>query len=162
MDGCAVTQQPTVPCVTLQAERRVHCNHEPVGVVDLLRMTDPLASTLDSSHILTPVECERMLANALRRLDEATHDFKEIEFHAAEAEADYRKAKGYKAIAIIRSAEKWSAKERDARIELELDVERRAHLYAQAGLHSAREALVSLRLRIEALRSLAASVRSQT
>ena len=118
---------------------------------------------LDPTHILTPVDAERMLARALKRLDDETHAFYDIQKNAAEAEANYRKAKGTKALAIIHAAgtEKWSAAVRDARIEVELDDERRAHLYNQAGLHAARESLVSLRTRVEALRTLSASVRSQ-
>lgn len=116
----------------------------------------------DYSHIVTPVEAEQMLANALRRLDEMTTEHKDIQNAAAKAEADYRLAKGTKAIAIIRAAaaEKWSAAMRDARIDVELDDERRAHLYAQAALHSSREALVSQRTRVEALRTIGASVRT--
>ena len=103
-----------------------------------------------------------MLARALKRLDDETHAFHDIQMRAAEAEADYRKAKGTKALAIIHAAaeQKWSAAVRDARIDVELDDERRAHLYSQAGLHAARESLVSLRTRIEALRTLSASIRS--
>jgi hypothetical protein len=115
----------------------------------------------EDGHILTPVDAERMLASALKRLDEETHEFRDIQYAAAIAEADYRKAKGYKAIAIMRAPHS-SAKERDARIEMELDEERRHHLTSQAGLHAARESLVSLRTRIEALRTISASVRSQT
>jgi len=99
-----------------------------------------------------------MLARALKRLDEATSEYREVEMTAAIAEADYRRAKGAKGLAIIRS--NLPAKERDARIELELDDERRAHLAAQAVLHSQRELLNSTRTRIEALRSLNASVRT--
>jgi hypothetical protein len=108
-------------------------------------------------HVVTPYEIENMLARALKRLDEVTHEYRDIEMAAAEAEADYRRAKGVKALAIIRS--NLPAKERDARIELELDEERRAHLAAQATLHSQRELLTTIRTRIEALRSLNASVR---
>lgn len=116
----------------------------------------------DYAHILTPVEAEQMLANALRRLDDMTAEHRVVQDTAAKAEADYRLAKGTKALAIIRAstAEKWSAAMRDARIEVELDEERRAHLYAQAALHSSREALVTQRTRVEALRSIGASVRT--
>jgi hypothetical protein len=54
-----------------------------------------------------------------------------------------------------------SAIERDARIELELHDERETHLITQARLHAARESLNSLRMRIEALRTISASVRHQ-
>jgi hypothetical protein len=108
-------------------------------------------------HITTPYEIEQMLAKALRRLDELTTEYRTVEMAAATAEADYRRAKGVKALAIIRS--NLPAKERDARIELELDDERRTHLAAQAELHSHRELLSTVRTRIEALRSLNASVR---
>jgi len=114
-------------------------------------------------HILTPVDTERMLASALKRMDEETHAFAQIQEYAAGSEADYRKAKGMKAIAIIKAAKEnnWSAAYRDARIDVELDGERRIHLYAQASLHSARESLISIRTRVEALRTISASVRSQ-
>ena len=109
-------------------------------------------------HVTTPFEIEQMLARSLKRLDDATAEYRDIEMAAAEAEADYRKAKGVKGLAIIRA--NLPAKERDARIELELDEERRNHLAAQAVLHSQRELLNSQRTRIEALRSLNASVRT--
>lgn len=108
-------------------------------------------------HVTTPYEIEQMLARALKRLDELTTEYRRVEMTAAVAEADYRRAKGIKALAIIRG--NLPAKERDARIELELDEERRDHLVAQAELHSHRELLTTIRCRIEALRSLNASVR---
>jgi hypothetical protein len=108
-------------------------------------------------HVTTPYEIEQMLARALKRLDELTTEYRRVEMDAAIAEADYRRAKGVKALAIIRG--NLPAKERDARIELELDEERRVHLIAQAELHSHRELLNTIRTRIEALRSLNASVR---
>lgn len=111
-------------------------------------------------HIVTAVEAEQMLARTLKRLDDATHEFRDIQDDAAEKEADYRRAKGVKALAIIRS--NLPAKERDARIEMELDPERRAHLAAQAVLFSQRELLLTLRTRVEALRTLSASIRAQT
>lgn len=114
------------------------------------------------THVLTPVDCERMLGNALRKLDEATHEYADISQKAAQAEADYRKAQGQKVLAILRHGEFASAKERDARIEYELSDERQTYLLLDAARNSAREALLSLRTRIEALRTITASVRGQT
>jgi len=117
---------------------------------------------MTSSHVLTPTDCERMIGNALRKLDEATHDYADISQKAAQAEADYRKAQGFKTLAILKHGEFDSAKERDARIEFELSDEREVYLLLDAARNSAREALNSLRTRIEALRTISASVRGQT
>lgn len=119
-----------------------------------------MSESFVAEHVITQHEVEQMLARSLKRLDDETHAHREIQDHAAECEADYRRAKGVKALAIIRS--NLPAKERDARIEIELDAERRSHLAAQAVLHSQREVLLTLRCRIEALRTLAASVRALT
>lgn len=111
-------------------------------------------------HVVTAHEAEQMLGRTLQRLENETLAFRDIQDRAAEAEADYRLAKGTKALAIIRSG--LPAKERDARIEVELDPERRAHLAAQAVLFSQRELLLTLRTRVEALRTISASIRGQT
>lgn len=124
-------------------------------------MAERDADHIDPTHILTPVDVERMLARALRRLEDDTAAFHDIQIDAAKAEAAYRRAKGYKTLAIIRHDGKLSAIERDARIELELHDERETHLITQARLHAARESLNSLRMRIEALRTISASVRHQ-
>lgn len=115
----------------------------------------------DSSHILTQVEAEQMLARTLRKMDELTHAHADICDEAAQAESDYRRAKGVKVLAILRTSEqeKWSAIKRDARIELELSEERHRHLVAQARVESSREALRTIRTRVEALRTISASIR---
>src|SRR5262245_56084329 len=120
-----------------------------------------MTDTLTSKHVLTPVEVERMIGNALRRLDEATTDYAEVNEKAAKAEADYRKAQAVKTLAILRHGEFASAKERDARIDLECSDEREAHLLLEAARNSAREHLNTLRTRVEALRTISASVRGQ-
>ena len=120
-----------------------------------------MTDTMSSSHVLTPVDCERMLGNALRRLDEATTDYATINERAAQAEADYRKAQAMKTLALLRHGDFASAKERDARIDLECSDEREVHLLTEAARNSAREHLNTLRTRIEALRTISASVRGQ-
>ena len=111
------------------------------------------------SHVVTAVQAERMIARTLQRLEEATADHAKVCDYAAECEAAYRHAKGYKALAIIR-ADGISAKERDARIELELHDERKSHLHAQAAKESSAENLRTLRARLQALTVVSASVRT--
>ena len=103
-----------------------------------------------------------MLARTLQRLEDTTAENVELAAHAAESEAEYRHAQGYKVLAIIESGKygRGDAKERDARIEMELTPERKAHLHAQAALESNKEALRSLRARLAALQVISASVRT--
>ena len=115
-----------------------------------------------NSHVITPVETERMIGTALRKLDEATTEYAEISRKAAQAEADYRRATAMKTLALLKHGGFASAKERDARIELEVSSERETYLILDAARASAREHLNSLRTRIEALRTISASVRGQT
>lgn len=121
-----------------------------------------MTDTMSDSHVLTPVEVERMIGNSLRRLDEATHEYADINHRAAEAEAAYRKAQAMKTLALLKHGTFDSAKERDARIDLECSDEREVHLLTEAARNSAREHLNTLRTRIEALRTISASVRGQT
>lgn len=101
-----------------------------------------------------------MLARTLARLEEATAEHGKVCDYAAECEAEYRRAQGYKVLAIIRADV--SAKERDARINMELHDERKVHLHAQAAKESSAENLRTLRARLAALQVISASVRTGT
>jgi hypothetical protein len=111
-------------------------------------------------YMITPVDCERMLLQAMDRLDNETHEYMEVQQRAAEAEALYRRAKGYKYLAVRKAG--LTIRDAESRVDIELHDERLAYLAADAMRHGARESLVSLRVRIESLRTLSASVRAQT
>lgn len=115
------------------------------------------------SRPLTPADAEQALWDAIGDLEESTEAYDDISAEAAKAEAWYKREAARKAIAIIASGQygRGSAKERDARIELETTEEHETYLVKEAARHSAREHLLSLRIRIEALRTISSSIRGQ-
>jgi uncharacterized protein YjiK len=120
---------------------------------DPLRHTRPLAA----------VEIEQRIIAVIDALETKTEEYAELASKAAIAEADYKREYAITVLAVIRDAqEKLTVDMRTAQVEaLTADAHRR-FLYAQAVRNSGREALISMREHLDALRTLSASVRAQT
>lgn len=107
-------------------------------------------------------QVEHAIAVACEALEEATEHYRDVSQRAAEAEADYKREQAYTMIAMIEHGAGKTAQERAARVDAHVSDVRRTYLLADAERHSTRESLLSLRSRLEALRTLSANIRAQT
>jgi hypothetical protein len=111
---------------------------------------------------MTQGRVEQAIATACEALEEATEQYRDVSQRAAEAEADYKREQAYTMVAMIEHGSGRTAQERTARVEAHISDIRRAYLLADAERHAVRESLLSLRARLEALRTLSANIRAQT
>ena len=113
-------------------------------------------------RILAQPEIEQRILDTLAALEEETYAYAQMSDLAAQSEADY-KIRAAKAL-VFESADhpKMTIGERQARVEISCAVELRAWKVAEARRQTSKEALLSLRARLDALRSLSANVRAQT
>lgn len=114
------------------------------------------------SEPLTLYEIESRLAAVDEALDEATGDFAVLSHAAAEAEADYKAAHARAFLAAASTDVKVSNAVAEARADSATADLLRAFKIADARRASAREALLSYRARLDALRTLNANVRAAT
>ena len=115
------------------------------------------------SRLLTQGEIEANIADISSLLEEQTYLYAEQSEVAAIAEADYkiRMAKALIAFASDTSI-KITASERQARCDLHCAAELRAWKLTEAQRQATKEALLSLRARLDAMRTLSANVRHAT
>lgn len=117
--------------------------------------------------MLTQGQIEDGIEDVLNRLEALTDDYATICDEAADAEVDYRVGQA-KALLILKSAPDpatnkfLSDKAAEARATKIIETEMRAHKIAAAKVESTKQALYTHRARLDALRTLAANVRSQT
>ncbi len=112
--------------------------------------------------ILTRVEVEARICRMTDALEERTSEYRDLAQQAAETEARYRAHHAMVTLAIINGASdrKMTVDERAARADASSNEEYRTFLIAQAARNSCRESLLSLRTTLDALRTLAASIRA--
>ena len=110
--------------------------------------------------VLNQGEIEGMILALSDELETTTYSYADLSDSAAIAEADYKliAAKEF----ILLSPIKMTVQERGARVDVSCTHEFRAWKIAEARRQSAKEALLSLRGRIDATRTLSANVRNQT
>lgn len=115
-----------------------------------------------SDDILTRVEVESRICRLTDALEERTEDYRRLSHAAADAEAKYRAHHAMCTLAIINGAsdKKMTVDERAARADASSNEEYRTFLIATAARNSCRESLLSLRTTLDALRTLAASIRA--
>lgn len=112
--------------------------------------------------LLTQGDIEHSIVALSDQLEEQTYMYAQLSDEAAEAEADYKLEAGRLLIGIASSGVKMTAPERQARVDVGCSESFRSWKLAEARRQSCKEALLSLRARIDAQRSLAANVRHQT
>lgn len=95
-------------------------------------------------------------------LETLTEDFADLAVEAATTEADYKHRFASRMVRLADSNQKMTAPIRHAMADLEASEELRARLIAEARRNACREGMLSLRHRIDAMRTLAANVRAQT
>lgn len=113
-------------------------------------------------RVLTQGEIEEQMMAAVEALDDTTNDFADVADLAATAEADYKLRHARAIVTLSGESTKMTAPEKAARAELAAATELREWKLATAQVSSTKEALLSLRARLDALRSLSANVRAQT
>lgn len=112
---------------------------------------------------MTPAQVEAHLEHLMAALEDATEAHADVCRRAAIAEADYRREKAIATVALIEhQATKMTADERGRRVEVHVAPAHKAYLLTAAEREANREALTSIRTRIEALRTLNANVRFNT
>ena len=113
---------------------------------------------------LSPVEVEERIVALSDALADGTAAYADRRRAAAEAEADYKAAYHRAVLRAAAEARGRNAEERKAWASTREDVEPkyRAHLIADAALDAAKDSQQTLRTRLDAERTLAANLRSQT
>lgn len=114
------------------------------------------------SRVLIQGEIESQILAIVDELEEQTYLYSTLSETAAEAEADYKRAASSKYVQLVSLAAKISVVEKQARVDAATDEEFRTWKIAEARRQASREALLSLRARLDALRTLSANVRHQT
>jgi hypothetical protein len=114
------------------------------------------------SRPLVLVEVERDIARLCDALEAETETYAQVSELAARCEADYKLKFARAVMAISATTAKMPVAEKEARAEVSSAEELRAWKLAEARRQATKEALLSIRARLDALRSLNASVRSQT
>lgn len=109
---------------------------------------------------LSQPEVESLLLDLGDRLETETEDYADACDDAATAEVAY-KAANARAIVLL-SSQKMTAQEREARALLRCEAEHKTHRLALARQVRTKELLVTIRTRMDALRTISANVRGQT
>lgn len=112
--------------------------------------------------LLTQGDIERSIMAVADELEEETERYDRVANLAADREASYKHAAAKAFVALADSGVKMTAGERQARADLAVVDEYRTWKITEAARASSREALLSLRARLDALRTLSANVRHQT
>jgi hypothetical protein len=139
---------------------------EPGNVVRVLGHVYANGEPVQDDEILTRVEVEMRICRLTDALEERTEDYQRLAQAAAEAEAKYRAHHAMCTLAIINGSHdqngrsKMTVDERAARADAAANDEYRTFLIATAARNSCRESLLSLRANLDALRTLAASIRA--
>lgn len=113
-------------------------------------------------RLLTQGEIEEMILAISAQIEEETYAYASLSDESASAEADYKLAAARQMLAIAASDRKMTAPEKQATVDVACSEVFRAWRIAEARRASCKEALNSLRARLDAQRSLAANVRAQT
>lgn len=113
--------------------------------------------------LLTAGEVEEKILDISEALETATYEYASLSDDASVSEADYKVASATAMLRIVGDpAIKLTADVRQAKVDVECADPFRAWKLAESRRQSKKEFLLSLRARLDAMRSLSASIRSQT
>lgn len=112
--------------------------------------------------ILTQAEVESEMMRLAHVLEDETHRYADLCEREAKVECEYRQRHDTLLIHEANRDKVCSATERNARVAMACKDEFAIFRMAEAQTKSSREALVSLRHQIDALRTIAANIRAQT
>lgn len=111
---------------------------------------------------LTQADVEEQIMAMCDALARQTEDYDSASFEAATAEADYKLAIARNWLSVAADGHKMSVVERNMRADILANDALRTFKINEAKRAATREALLSYRARIDALRTLSANVRAQT
>lgn len=114
------------------------------------------------ARILSQGEVEDQILNISDAIETETERYAGLADAAASAEADYKLRYAETVVRIADSHGRMSIPERAARAELAAAEELRRYKIMEARRQASKEALLSLRARLDALRSLSANIRAAT
>lgn len=115
-----------------------------------------------SDRLLTQGEIEAAIMRLSEELEEITYRYADLADLAATAEADYKLQAARLMVGFAASPSKMTALEKQARVDAQCDGQYRVWKINEARRQSAKEALLSLRARLDSLRTLSANIRNQT
>lgn len=113
-------------------------------------------------RIMAQAEIEELIVRLTDEMEEETDRYSVLADEAANAEADYKLGFARAVVGLADSQARMTAPERQARAEVAAGAELRLWKIAEARRQATKEALLTLRARLDALRSLAANIRNQT
>ncbi len=114
------------------------------------------------ARILSQGEVEEQILAVSDAIEAEVHRYSGLADAAASAEADYKLRYAETVVRIADSQARMSIPERAARAELEAATELRRFKIMEARRQASKESLLSLRARLDALRSLSANIRAAT
>ena len=112
--------------------------------------------------VLAQGEIESDILQIADEMETETERYEVLASEAAVAEADYKLRLSRAVVKLADSQARMTAQERQARAEIAAGEELRIWKLAEAKRQATKEALLTLRARLDALRSLAANVRHQS
>ena len=120
------------------------------------------ASYFRPQRLLTQGEVEAELIRLSDALENETVRFAHVAERVAETEADFKRQFFGQVLVSVNNDRRMTVGERNARAHLAAEDAYRISKIYEARLDAARQACMSLRTRIEALRTIAANVRAQS
>jgi hypothetical protein len=114
------------------------------------------------ARLITQGEIEELILRIADEMETETERYSDLATVAADAEADYKLRAARALISMANAPQKMTAADRQARAEVIAADELRTWKLSEARRQATKEALLTLRARLDALRSLAANVRHQT
>lgn len=113
-------------------------------------------------ELLNRGQVESQIMAVSDALEEQTEVYADISARAADAEADYKLRFARAVVSLSDKAARMTAPEKQARAEIAAAEELRVWKITEARRQATKESLLSLRARLDALRTLNASIRVQT
>ena len=115
-----------------------------------------------STRLLSQADIEIEIMRLSEELESETYRYADIADLAATAEADYKLEAAKLLVAISNTPTKMTAVEKQARVDLQCEPTYRVWKINEARRQASKEALLSLRARLDSLRTLSANIRNQT
>lgn len=115
-----------------------------------------------AERLLTQGDVEEQILAVSDAIEAEVYRYAGLADAAAEAEADYKLRYARALVRYADSSLKMSIPERNARAELDAAQELRTYRLMDARRQASKESLLSLRARLDALRSLSANIRATT
>lgn len=115
-----------------------------------------------TDRLLTQGDIETAIMRLSEELEAETYRYADLADLAANSEADYKIEAARLMIGLSNTSLKMTAPERQARVDANTETSYRTWKINEARRQASKEALLSLRARLDSLRTLSANIRTQT